>query len=74
MDRHLNPMALSPENLVKLLVRSGCRIMTLELLQRDIDSGMPVNADGTVNLVKYMAWMIKEIDRDGNESESAQAD
>ncbi|MDD3730351.1 MAG: hypothetical protein PHI20_04880 [Endomicrobiaceae bacterium] len=44
------------------------------MLRRDIDSGMPVNADGTVNLVKYMAWMIKEIDRDGNESESAQAD
>ncbi|MFA7014048.1 MAG: hypothetical protein WC202_13940 [Desulfobacterales bacterium] len=74
MDEHLNPLALSPENLVKVLVKSGCRIMTLEMLRRDIDSGMPVNADGTVNLVKYMAWMIKEIDRDGNESESAQAD
>ncbi len=74
MDEHLNPLALSPENLVKVLVKSGCRIMTLEMLRRDIDSGMPVNADGTVNLVKYMPWMIKEIDRDGNESESAQAD
>lgn len=74
MDEHLNPLALSPENLVKVLVKSGCRIMTLEMLRRDIDSGMPVNADGTVNLVKYMAWMIKETDRDGNESESAQAD
>lgn len=74
MDEHLNPLALSPENLVKVLVKSGCRIMTLEMLRRDIDSGMPVNADGTVNLIKYMAWMIKEIDRDGNESESAQAD
>ena len=74
MDKHLNPLALSPENLVKVLVKSGCRIMTLEMLRRDIDSGMPVNADGTVNLVKYMGWMIKEIDRDGNESESAQAD
>jgi hypothetical protein len=74
MDEHLNPLALSPENLVKVLVKSGCRIMTLEMLRRDIDSGMPVNADGTVNLIKYMAWMIKETDRDGNESESAQAD
>ena len=74
MDEHLNPLALSPENLVKVLVKSGYRAMTMEMLQNDIDSGMPVNADGTVNLVKYMAWMIKEIDRDGNESESAQAD
>ena len=74
MDEHLNPLALSPENLVKVLVKSGYRTMTMEMLQSDIDAGMPVNADGSVNLVKYMAWMIKEIDRDGNESESAQAD
>jgi len=74
MEEHLNPLALSPENLVKVLVKAGCRFMTLEILQRDIDSGMPSNADGTVNLIKYMAWMIKEIDGNGNESESAQAD
>lgn len=74
MDEHLNPLALSPENLVKVLVKSGYRNMTMEMLQSDIDAGMPVNADGSVNLVKYMAWMIKEIDGDGNESESAQAD
>ena len=74
MDEHLNPLALSPENLVKVLVKSGYRAMTKETLQNDIDAGMPVNADGTVNLVKYMAWIIKEIDGDGNESESAQAD
>ncbi|MPM18553.1 hypothetical protein SDC9_64965 [bioreactor metagenome] len=74
MEEHLKPLALSPENLVKVLVRSGCRIMTMELLQRDIDAGMPVNADGTINLINYMAWMIKEINGDGNESEPAQAD
>ncbi|OQA79024.1 MAG: hypothetical protein BWY31_04277 [Lentisphaerae bacterium ADurb.Bin242] len=74
MEEHLKPLALSPENLVKVLVRSGCRIMTMELLQRDIDAGMPVNADGTVNLINYMAWMIKEVNGDGNESEPAQAD
>ncbi len=57
MEEHLKPLALSPENLVKILVRSGCRIMTMELLQRDIDAGMPVNADGTINLINYMAWI-----------------
>ena len=75
MEEHLKPLALSPENLVKILVRSGCRIMTMELLQRDIDAGMPVNADGTINLINYMAWVIKEANGNGdNESGQAQAD
>ena len=74
MEEHLKPLALSPENLVKVLVRSGCRIMTLEMLQEDIDGGMPVNADGTINLIHCMAWMIKEANGYGNESDPAQAD
>lgn len=70
MDNNLNPLALSQEDVIKLLNRAGCRIMTMEMLQNDIDTGMPINANGTVNLVKYMAWMIKEISSNGeNESE-----
>ncbi len=70
MDNNLNPLALSQEDVIKLLNRAGCRIMTMEMLQNDIDAGMPINANGTVNLVKYMAWMIKEISSNGeNESE-----
>ena len=74
MENHLNPLALALEDVVKLLSRSGCRIMTMEMLQKDIDAGMPVNADGTVNLVKYTAWMIKEVNGNGNESDPAQTD
>ncbi|MDR0418328.1 MAG: hypothetical protein LBH08_02755 [Puniceicoccales bacterium] len=57
----LNPLALNPDDLVMILKKSGCKMMTAELLQRDIDAGMPPNGDGTINLVMYVAWMMKEL-------------
>lgn len=74
MENSLKLTALSPENIVQLLKRAGCRGMTIELLERDIDAGLPVNGDGTINLIEYTAWMIREVNRDGNESEQTQTD
>ena len=45
--------------------RSGSRTLTLERLEADIASGAPVNADGTVNILKYVAWIAKELGDDG---------
>jgi len=33
----------------------------LDLLQADIHGGTPVNPDGTLNLVHYAAWPVKEM-------------
>lgn len=74
MENQLKLTALSPENAVRVLSRAGCRIMTMEMLERDIDAGMPVNGDGTINLIEYMAWIIKEVNGNGNESEQTQTD
>jgi hypothetical protein len=74
MENSLKLTALSPENIVQLLKRAGCLGMTMELLERDIDAGLPVNGDGTINLIEYTAWMIREVNRDGNESEQTQTD
>ncbi len=71
MEEQLRIQALTPENIVKILTRSGCRIMTLELLQEDIEAGLPTNADGTINLLTYAAWVIKEMNSNGNESNPA---
>lgn len=30
-------------------------------LRDDISVGAPVNADGTINLVHYAAWLLKEM-------------
>ena len=73
MDKQLNPLALSAENLVTLLQKAGYRAMTLELLQEDIDGGVPVNADGTISLIKYMAWLIMEVNGNGDNESSQTA-
>ncbi len=61
MENQRNLLALKPDQVVDVLVKSGFRDMTLELLHSDFDLGAPRNPDGTVNLIHYMAWMLKEI-------------
>ena len=34
---------------------------TVKMLQADIADGAPTNADGTMNLVHYAAWLVKEM-------------
>ena len=58
-NRSLKVTALLVEDLAALLSKSGAHV-TAEMLRRDIDEGTPVNADGTVNLVHYAAWLVKE--------------
>ena len=57
----LNPQALRPADLARILSASGPRPVTLEMLQADIDDGAPANPDGTVNLVEYARWLIREM-------------
>ena len=55
------PEALSKENLVTVLRRSGSRTISMERLEADIAAGAPVNADGTMNVIAYTAWILKEM-------------
>ena len=57
----LNPQSLRLEDLARILTASGPRAATVKMLQTDIDDGAPQNADGTMNLVHYAAWLVKEI-------------
>jgi len=57
----LNPQALSPEELARILTASGPKPVTVEMIQNDIDEGAPVNPDGTINLVRYAAWLVKNV-------------
>jgi len=57
----LDPQALSLEDAARLLSRIGGKQITLEVLQADVDAGAPLNADGTLNLVHYAAWLVKEM-------------
>jgi hypothetical protein len=49
----------------------GFPSITEDMLRADVAAGAPVNADGTINLVHYAAWLVKEMgrnagDRDGD--------
>jgi hypothetical protein len=58
--------ALSISDLVKLLKRSGSRSVSEETVREDIANGAPVNPDGTINLIKYAAYLAKETDDAAN--------
>jgi uncharacterized ferredoxin-like protein len=59
----LNPNALALADAARLLARVGGQAVTIEMLQADVAAGAPTNADGTINLVHYAAWLVKEMGR-----------
>jgi hypothetical protein len=56
----MNPQALRLKDLARILTASGPKSVTAEMLQADIKNGAPVNPDGTMNLVNFAAWLVKE--------------
>ena len=53
--QQLNPAALRPDDAAKALGISE------DMLRTDIDAGAPANADGSINLVHYAAWLNREM-------------
>lgn len=72
MENTLNPLALTPETLVTLLQKSGSRDITEEGLQKLIDAGLPLNGNGTISIVEFIAWLIKEVNGNGDEPNTPQ--
>jgi len=59
----LNPQALRLADLARILSVGSARPVTEEMLQADIEDGAPVNPNGTVNLVHFAAWLVREMHR-----------
>jgi hypothetical protein len=57
----LAPQALSLEDVARILTASGWKPVTVDMIRDDIDDGAPTNADGTINLIHYAAWLVKEM-------------
>jgi len=55
---------MSPEDAARLLTKLAGEPITEEMLSADREAGAPRNADGTLNLVQYTAWLVKEMKRD----------
>ena len=56
-QKQLDPKAMSPADVARLLARAGSRHATAEVIREHIQAGAPANADGTLNLVHYAAWL-----------------
>lgn len=56
-----NPAALSPAELAGILVKAGSKAATEELIRRHLAMGAPLNPDGTLHLVHYTAWLVRQI-------------
>jgi hypothetical protein len=59
----INPAALTPSDAARLLAKVGGPSITEAMLRDDLAAGAPTNADGTINLVHYCAWLVREMNR-----------
>lgn len=59
----LNPTRLAISDVVRALRAAGSSQVTVESMMADIEAGAPTNADDTINLVHYAAWLIREMAR-----------
>ena len=53
--------ALTVAQVSQVLSAAGGRRIDEDMVRADIDAGAPVNADGTLNLVHYAAWLVREV-------------
>jgi hypothetical protein len=60
MTARLDPMALSVADAARLLTAVGGRTLTEGMIRADVRAGAPTNPDGTINMVHYAAWLVKE--------------
>mgnify|MGYP007059608501 CR=1 FL=1 len=61
----VDPNRLSLEQAAKLLSAAAKVRVPAEQIAADLDAGAPRNPDGTINLVHYAAWLVKEMGRGG---------
>ena len=59
----LNPATLTVEQAARLLCAVSTKAVSSDKLQKDVEDGAPTNEDGTINLVHYAAWLVKEMGR-----------
>jgi hypothetical protein len=57
--------ALSVATAARLLSMVSGERVTEEMIRADLAAGAPANTDGTINLVHYTAWLVKEMERAG---------
>ena len=62
-DAKLSPTALSLADAARLLSAAFGQAVGVDMLEADVAAGAPTNSDGTLNLVHYGAWLVREASR-----------
>lgn len=50
---------IAKPQIVEMIRNAGSSAMNETVLQKHLDAGAPTNADGTMNLLHYVAWLIR---------------
>jgi hypothetical protein len=58
-----DPSSLTLADTARLLMRATGQTVTVAMIEADRAAGAPANADGTLNLVHYAAWLVREVGR-----------
>jgi hypothetical protein len=56
----LNPSALTPQHAARLLTKASGQTISVDWILADLAADAPANADGTISLVHYAAWLVRE--------------
>lgn len=56
-----DPRAIPVADAARLLTAAIGRRIDVKMLEADIAGGAPTNADGSINLVHYAAWLVREL-------------
>lgn len=59
----LDPNRLTLEQAAKILSAAAKVRVPVEQIAADLEAGAPRNPDGTINLMHYAAWLLKEMSR-----------
>ena len=57
----LDPQKLAIDDAARLLTRVGGRPVSKDTIHADVEHGAPTNPDGTINLVTYAAWLVRQL-------------
>jgi hypothetical protein len=64
-NNQLSITAMQVSELAKLLKQAGSRYTSETTIRKDIESGAPVNSNGTINLIHHTAWLLQKENHNG---------
>ena len=62
VKKNLTTDAIPVEKMAEILSFAGKRRITKATIRGHIHAGAPINADGTINMMHYIAWLLAELE------------